>query len=166
MKYKLKLKNVDFIILDEDDEFIIIYDNRNDLTFNYIIQYVPAKDAGRPNGLILNDNEVKEFNINISVDVFILDEIGNEIANLATYITSLAQIAIVNDEIQLNIKPFDIQTFDINENDLTIYDNDYESKKLIEVIKELLKKSNVNQHSFKNLMLKSLLSFTQLDDAS
>lgn len=165
MKYKLKLINPYFIILDEYDA-TMYYGHHNNLSMNYIIHYVPAKDACRPSGLILNNNEVKEFNINISVDVFVNNDNEEEIANLATYISSSAQIAIVNNEIQLNIKPFDIQTFDINENDLTIYDNDYKSKKLIEVIKELLTKSNVNQNSFKNFMLKSLLSFIQLDDES
>lgn len=162
MKYKLKLTNPYFINFDDGDNKIY-YDVDSYLLTDYIIQYVPAKNGGRPNGLILKDDEIKEFEVNISIDVFLNDEYGDEIANLATYITSSAQIAIVNGEIQLNIKPF---TFDenINKSNLNNYDDDIDDETFIKAIKKLLNQTELNANSFKQFMLKEALSFAQLDD--
>lgn len=162
MRYKLHLRSQDYMIIDEDID-VIQRTNDEGFQMNYIIQYVPQDADGLPDGMILKDDEIKEFKINISIDVFVNDEDDNELASLATYITTQAQVTIVNDEIQLNIKSFNIND-EVKENYLDNYSDEADDDKLIKAIKELLSQTDLNATTLKQFMLKEAMSFSQLDD--
>lgn len=148
-----------------DDEFIIFEEGNgkfSDGEMNYIIQYVPNLNGGYPEGLILKEKEIKEFEIHISIDVFVNDKLDNEIAALATGINTLAQVAIVNGTLELNVKPFN------TDNIVKSHEFDNFSfipdDQLLKEVKKLLSKANLNTNSFKQFMLHDALYFEELDD--
>ena len=159
MKYKLKLKNTDLIIFDEDND--IIRSNRgDDFAMNYIIQYIPAKEI---DGLILKENEIREFEISFYIDVFVNTEDEDEIASITSDVTTICQVAIGNDGLHVNVKPF---TFEekINESNLNNYDDKIDDETFVKAIKKLLSDTDLNVHNVKLFMQKDVLSFEQLDD--
>ena len=127
---------------------------------NYIIQYVPHLNGGYPEGLILK--EIKEFEIHISIDVFVNDKLDNEIATLATGINTLAQVTIVNGELQLNVRPFNTDNL-VKEHEFDNF-SFIPNDELLKEVKKLLGKANLNTNSFKQFMLHDALYFSELDD--
>ena len=69
----------------------------------------------------------------------------------------------MNDEIQLNIKPFNIND-EVKEDYLDNYSDDADDKEIIKAIKELLNETDLNATTLKRFMLKETMSFSQLDD--
>ena len=149
-----------------DDEFIIFEEGNgkfNEGEMNYIIQYVPHMNGGYPEGLILKEKEIKEFEIHISIDAFLNDKYDNEIASFAANINTLAKVTIANGELQLNVRPFNTDNI-VTNNGLSIYILDITSDQLLKAFKKLLSKANLNTNSFKNFMLHDALYFEELDD--
>lgn len=127
---------------------------------NYIIQYIPAKEL---DGLILKENEIREFEISFYIDVFINTEDEDEIASITSDVTTIYQVAIGNDGLHVNVKPF---TFEekINESNLNNYDDKIDDKTFVKAIKKLLSDTDLNAHNVKLFMQNTALSYEQLDD--
>lgn len=159
MKYKLKLKNTDLIIFDEDNGRIRS-NHGDDFEMNYIIQYIPAKEL---DGLIFKEHEIREFEISFYIDVFINTEDEDEIASITTDVTITVQVAIGNDGLHVNVKPFTFEE-NINESNLNNYDDEIDDKTFVKAIKELLSDTDLNAHNVKLFMQNNALSFEQLDD--
>ena len=156
MKYELHLYDDEYIIFDEKSGTV------NGHNMNYIIQYCPMTNGGYPEGLILKDKEIKEFEIDISIDVFVNDDNDCEIATLSTGINTLARVTIVNGVMELDVKPFNT--------DNLVKSHEFDNfsfipdDQLLKAIKQLLNKANLNTNSFKHFMLHDALYFDELDD--
>lgn len=163
MKYKLKLRNAESIIFDECQDDIRRDHSDDYFAMSYLIQCVLYDKTHELDGLILKEHEIKEFEINFDIDVFVNNEDEDEIASFTTDVTITVQVAIGNDGLHVNVKPF---TFEekINASNLDNYDGEIDDKTFIKAIKELLSDTDLNAHNVKLFMQKDVLSFEQLDD--
>ena len=160
MRYKLKLRNAESMIFNEGSDDIRRDHSDDYFAMNYIIQYIPASEI---NGLILKENEIKEFEMNFSIDVFVGNDDDDEIAGIVAYFTTLCQITVSNNELQVNVKPFTFEET-ITASNLTNYDSEIDDETFIKAIKDLLRGVDLNATTVKQFMQKAVLSFAQLDD--
>lgn len=162
-----------------DNDGMIQYDRSTSVPIGYACLFLPQKDNGLINGIIISENQILDIGIELGLSLYCWDdpysEYGDiEIASFYAKITTSAQISISNEQLLINIKPFNLDPY-ITSDNLLLYPNDeidrnkfqikeLDSEKLLPYIKDFLIQSNFNAQFFEKIIPNSVISFSTIDE--